>query len=662
MRTLIILVALIPLLASPGADPLDRSFLWKSEEACGHILPDEILRAWPRDEDYGYDVEHIDLDLTVDFDESTIAGMGTLVITVEDAGLTVLGVDLDDALTVDAVTLDGMPHVFAQTPDQVEITLLTPPAVGAQLEVAIAYYGTPAEVGNKSMKFRLHSGIPLVYTISTPYSNASATVIPISHYWRPCKDVPDDKSTFSLSMTIPEEMLACSNGLMTTNVNHGNGTRTVSWEHNYPVAPYLVTLAATNYMIIEDTYTGPGGSAAIEHYVFPEIYSQAMVSFDIVPEAMGCFAGLYGEYPFIGEKYGMFATLPGPAVEEQTMVAYPSNLINGSHTYDWIVVHELAHMWWGDCVTCVSWEHVWLNEGLASYSEALWREHHCGFQGLRAYMLDMDNGPYAGTIYDPPYIWSAIVYEKAAWVFHMLRHILGDDGFFQFLNEYRAAHEHGSAATDDLIAAAEAVHGADLDWFFNPWIYAEGRPTYEYSWTHHGAGPYTVTLGLRQIQSPSFPTYTMPIDVAVQTTAGTEVTTVLATERMQWFALEVADEPLAVTLDPDDWILADFLSGTAGLSESRGAELSFDLTGPNPFDRRTTWRLTLSHPGQVAVRLFDMQGRMVRTLLQGALSAGSQQVVWDGKDDAGARLPAGVYLCRLVANAGVAERRVVLLH
>ncbi len=655
-------VAAQPASAADYEQAIDRSILWRSEGAYAHALPPEFLRNWQRDLIYGYDVDHIDLELAVDMSASTIDGAGTLTVTITEEGVTALPVDLHEALAVDRVTVDGIDRPYSRTADQVNITLAAAPEVGAQLEIMIEYSGTPEEVGNKSMKFTTWYGRPVMYTLSTPYSSAGGTVIPISHYWRPCKDVPDDKSTFSLTATVPDEMLACSNGLMTSNVDNGNGTRTVIWEHDVQVAPYLITVGAAEYDTLEEEYVGPEGTADIQHFVYPERYTQAVESFNITVPAMEFLASIFGEYPFIGEKYGMFSIQGATAVEEQTMTAYPANLIDGQHNYDWILVHELAHQWWGDCVTVADWAHVWLAEGFASYTEALWWEHLYGAAGLVGYMNDMDAGPYAGTIVDPPYIWNAIVYDKGAWILHMLRNILGEEAFFAFVLDYRATHEFGNVVTEDLIAVAENHFRADLDWFFGPWLYHEGRPAYEYSSTVHGTGPYTVNLLVTQVQSEAYPTYTMPIDVSLNTAGGELTYVIWDSLRVQAFQFVTDDAPTNVHLDPDHWVLADFTGVPASAPPPSVTPPAPVVSRPNPFAERTSVSFALTRPGTVALRVFDVDGRMVRTLTRGHHGAGEHRLDWDGRDDRGQRLPAGRYFIQLVGPEGIQRRAAVLLR
>jgi len=631
----------------------------------GSVLPSDFLRDWPRDAAYGYDVDHIDLEMFVDFTADTINAVGTLTVTITEPGLTEIPVDLDTVLWTGDITIDDVSVSYTRTADQILISPGAPPDSGTQIVIAVPYSGQPQEVGNKSMRFRTHGNppVPSVYTISTPYSNAGQTVIPISHYWRPCKDQVYDKSTFSCAITVPDTMMACSNGLLASNVDNLDGTRTFSWEHNYEVAPYLITVGATNYVTIEETWEGATDSVDIQHFVYPERYTQALVSWDVTTEGLAVLDTIFGTYPFTDEKYGMFTTAPGPAVEEQTMVAYPYNLVNGGHAYDWIVVHELGHMWYGDCMTVESWEHVWLSEGFASYSEALWKEATLGSAVFRSYMNNMDNGPYSGTIFDPPYVWHAIVYDKAAWLVHMLRHVLGDEDFFQLLLDYRDAFEYSNVVTDDFVGAAETAYGDTLNWFFDQWLYFEGRPDYEYVWEYDGTGPYTITLTVDQVQSLSYPTYTMPIDVVV--TAGdlsTEEFVIWDSLQTQVFELVVQDEPISLEMDPNDWVLADFREVPSGVPGVDRHPAFLAQNAPNPFNPRTSIRFGLSRDATVALRVFDVTGRMVRTLIRGELPGGEHVAAWDGTTDLGAPVASGIYFYRLVGPDGVQEKSMVLMR
>lgn len=677
-----LLVVADPVWAADVVTPRpDRSILWESEEAYGRadlgVNPfgaagdsSDLDRNRRRGDEYGYDVTHVDLALVFDFSATSIAGTATLFVTITEAGLATLPVDLSNVLTVTGVRVDGAPRFSVHANDQISIPLPQPPPIGAELEIEVDYHGTPAPAGGagsnrKGMRWGTHGAIPFVFTISTPFSTSGQTVIPVSHTWRPCKDVPDDKSTYSGHFTVRDDFRVASNGILTNETDHPDGTKTHTWEHDFPVAPYLITVAATNYVTVEYLYTGKGGSAAIEHFVWPEDLADASEDLDISVDAITALAARFGEYPFIGEKYGIFETNSGPAVEEQTMVAYPSSFINGAHTYDWIYVHELGHMWWGDAVTCASWAHVWLNEGFASYAEALWFESLGGSDALHDYMENMDTGPWAGTIVDPPYVWHSIVYGKGAWVLHMLRHIMGDAAFFEGLAGYRDAHEGGNATSEDFVTAMEAAHGSSLDEFFDSWLYFEGEPQYEYFWDEgdgDGASP-TVELIVRQVQSDSYPTYQMPIDVTVTTVSGPEHFVISNSERVEHYSLPVSDAPLAVELDPDNWILGDIVRVPAGVGDPTHLSVGFFAPpSPNPVSTGTRIAFGLSREGRVALRMFDAGGRVIRTLVRGHREAGPHHVDWDGQDDEGRPVANGAYYLQLVSSDGVRQQNLIVLR
>ncbi len=643
--------------------PPDRSILWESHEALSHVQPGAPGRQAYGDTAYGYDVLHMDLELFLYVEAESIAGTATMDVEVESAGLAEIRIDLTDSLVVDSVSVDGLARPFTHGADKIAVALAGPADAGSTLGVAASYHGHPPEVGNKGIVFDAQPSAPLVWVLSTPYSNLVETVLPVSSYWRPCKDMPDDKSTFALTITVPDSLVACSNGLMKSNVDNGDGTRTFRWEHDYPVSPYLVAFGVTDYMTIEETYVGSGDSALVQHFVYPHLYTSALEAYNVTIPAIEYLASIFGEYPFMGEKFGTYNVDGGVAVEEQTLVALPGYVVDPSHYYDWLFVHEMAHMWWGDCVTCRDWKHVWLNEGFASYTEALWTGHAQGAAWFRIYMDGMENPPYMGTVYDPPYVWDRIVYEKGAWIVHMLRWVLGDEDFFQLLLDYRAAHEYGSATTDDLKAAAEALCGSHLDWFFDQWVYAEGEPDYEFWWEYTGTGPYTVYVYVQQVQSPSLPTFKMPLRVRINTTGEVESYTVMDSLRTQGFEFTVAAQPTSVVPDPKNKILGDFTEVSPGASVGAGSRTALMAwSTPNPFTISTVVRVALPGSQQASVRIFDVAGRAVRTLADGRFDEGDHSLVWDGTDDAGRPLAAGVYFCRMSSESGSVQSRIVLLR
>ena len=264
------------------------------------------------------------------------------------------------------------------------------------------------------------------------------------------------------------------------------------------------------------------------------------------------YAGLFGEYPFVAEKYGHAQSLYGGGMEHQTCSSLP--IFNET-----IEAHELAHQWWGDLVTCRDFHHIWLNEGFATYCEALWAE---AIGGAAAYHEELSFNRWFGprTIYVPDVsiesrIWDPwLSYNKGSWVLHMLRHVLGDTAFFAALRHFYVQYAYSTATTEDFRDVCEAVSGRDLDAFFQQWIYGEYYPRYRFDWTSAPVGGgHDVALTLRQIQS--WQLFRMPIDVTVTTAGGERTFVVEDSLASQGFTLHVDAAPTAVAVDPDGWIL-----------------------------------------------------------------------------------------------------------
>jgi aminopeptidase N len=263
----------------------------------------------------------------------------------------------------------------------------------------------------------------------------------------------------------------------------------------------------------------------------------------------------FGEYPFINEKYGMaqFGWTSG-AMEHQTLTSMGYLLVTGDRRYDNIVVHELAHHWFGDAVTLKNWKNIWLNEGFASYCEALWEENQKGKQAYFDYMKDFDYGYFSGTVYAPEgfidnYAVYATVYQKGAWVLHMLRGVVGDTIFFNACRQYFERYKYINAETSDLSSIFEEFYRQKLDWFFDEWVYkGTGRPKYEYSWKFEdfqdqkGSGLYTIRLQLKQVQKDDIDVYKMPLRVTINTKFG-EKEFIIFDAREQSFQFTVDSEP-----------------------------------------------------------------------------------------------------------------------
>jgi aminopeptidase N len=337
---------------------------------------------------------------------------------------------------------------------------------------------------------------------------------------------------------------------------------------------------------------------------------------------------------------------------------------------DWLTAHELGHQWYGDLITCADFHHIWLNEGFATWSEAYWLEKSVG---MAAYHEEMAGAAYfgPGTIYveDASQPWQIfdhdLSYNKASWVVHMLRHVMGDEDFFGGLALYREQYGYGSADTEQFQAVMEQASGLDLNDFIQQWIYGEYYPQYAYSWvqTASGGGEVGLRLRLDQIQTNTG-LFTMPVDVRVTTDAGETTLVVASSEALEVYNLIApGTEIYTVEIDPEEWILrtVTFL-GTTGVDDLVPVRAVQLTNYPNPFNPLTNLVFELPRALPVQLEIFDLAGHRVTTLLAEERAAGRHEVTWDGRDRAGTQVPSGTYFARLTAGGEVSVRKLALVE
>jgi len=351
-------------------------------------------------------------------------------------------------------------------------------------------------------------------------------------------------------------------------------------------------------------------------------------------------------------------------MEHQTMTS--------TITYDeFVIAHELGHQWFGDLITCGSWRDLWLNEGFATYSEALYAEALGGPATYHQYMSGIMEGAKraAGTLRvsdtsDVANLFNSNrVYDKGGSVLHMLRHVLGDTLFFSSLRSYVADPRlrYATAITEDFRTACEQTSGRDLGFFFHEWIDGEGFPWYEYSWTTDStAGGFETIVNVWQRAKSTPPAFfTMPLDCRFS--AGAWDTTVVLQNTVpgQEFTILLSHRPDSIRLDPGSWVLAEFTN----LNEAGALPQTFALLQnyPNPFNPTTTIPFELVRQEYVSLKIFDLLGREIATLVEGKVAPGHYEVTWDRMQNPGKSLASGVYICRLVAGEFSASRTMLLL-
>jgi aminopeptidase N len=562
-------------------------------------------------------------------------------------------------LTIDSASVNGQPGTVSI--DSLRETMTIKMGVqhygGETLDVRIDYRRVPGikrpggRWGYWYFSDTLGLTANLGYTMSEPSD---------ARFWMPCQDEPWDKATADLLITVPAGYVAASNGKLVGTVARPDSTITWQWQERNPIATYLMCITASRFTVSTLPFVrAPGDTIPVQYYVWQPDSLEAASYLPTVRDMIGALSRVFGPYPF--DKYGMTAVVPfGFGGMEHQSITTLNRLLK---TDERVVVHELAHQWWGDLVTCATWPDIWLNESFATYSEAIWAEFKGGEAALRSYMkTDLEQfyyGSWQGAVYDPEgqgfNLFDFVVYSKGAWVLHTLRGVVGDSAFFRTLAAYRAKYAGRSVTTDEFRAVADSVTGQDLSWFFQQWIFGPGWPVYSMITDRTGD---TLAVSINQVQAAGWPTYRMPIRVRAYGAGRDTTFVVLNDRRVQTFRVPLSFAPDSVVLDPENWILKQVVkSATAVVDERLPAALDLGQNYPNPFNPVTSIRYNLPARGFVRLVVFDLLGSQVAVLEEGGREAGEHIVALDASG-----LASGVYVCRLTAGGSVRTIRMLLLR
>jgi aminopeptidase N len=602
-----------------------------------------------------YDVHMYSLDLELLPEQQLLDGRVTIGATSLDDALDRVELDLHQNMQVLGITSPAGPLEFQlefqHNNDILTVTLERPYANQENFEFEIIYRGNPQSSGFGSFNWSTHGPEQehMIWTLSEPYG---------ARDWWPCKDYPTDKAdSVFLRIRVPYNLVVASNGLLTSVSSAvDSSTKTYSWRTNYPIPTYLVSLAITDYEVFSDWYDNGAQDMEVQYYVYPEQLAEAQIDLDVTVEMIEFFASVFGEYPFIEEKYGMASFQWGGAMEHQTITSYGAGLLQGNHRYDYINAHELAHQWFGDCITMRHWSHIWLNEGFASYAEALWQEHLGGKPAYDVYMQSQHREEFPGSLFvtDSLLVWrlfSVTSYDKGSWVLHMLRGVLGDAIFFDCIKAYATDPDliYKAAITEDFQRVCENVSGMDLDWFFSQWIYREGRPYYQVGWKSSSREPYSTTIHIRQTNLPA---YKMPLQIAISGIDQDTTITVWNETPEQLLQVSTDFEPFTLAFDPDNWVLKQAEVTPGGIPDHFQVWQNY----PNPFNATTQFQYYLPRSSRVIISIFNSVGQKIATPLNSSLPEGLHQISWQADG-----FPSGLYFYQIVTDFDAQTKKMLLL-
>lgn len=472
---------------------------------------------------------------------------------------------VDRGVGTDALSWQNVPN---RNFPRMRINLDRMYAAGEEFQVRVAYHGAPNRTFPKSIfgtRPAFESIIdpadgPVIYSLNQPYG---------ARRWFPCKDHPSDKADFTKQKIIVANthgnLFAVSNGNLISQTVVGGNTEFV-YEHNYPIAPYLMSVAIANYLYGGTTYTSQDGTKTMPlgAYVRPSA-AWEINGWQGTLQVINFFADAFGEYPFIDEKYVTAAWDDTFAIEHQTATSMPSgDLGNGLGRRN---VHEAAHHWFGNKMTTHDWDHTWLNEGFATYCEALFVEHAEGYNNFRNLVKgwSIQSGPIINPNADA---FGGAQYRRGARVLDSLRFVVGKEAFFKIMKDYAAVgFETAISQPDpnrpdivDFQSVAEQSAGlpaGSLQKFFDQWLYAGGddyadRPTFAHSVAYDVE---TSSVRIRVKQTQSGLNFEMPVEFRL-TNQDNQSTSVRVPANTALHVAPLGDfVPAGFEMDPDGWML-----------------------------------------------------------------------------------------------------------
>ena len=341
-------------------------------------------------------------------------------------------------------------------------------------ELIIYYHGNPISSGLGSFTTSEHQSGPILWTLSEPYGSKD--------WWPAPTNLNHKIDTTEFFITCPKGYTAVTNGLLLDSTS--NGTRTTfHWLHQYPIAPYLIAVAVSNFEEYSHKIWTGRDSLLIQNFLYPNNYSNYETIETEIPHIFSLFDSLFGVYPFQNEKYGHTQFNWSGGMEHQT------NSFMSTFGFE-LTAHELAHQWFGNKITCGSWSELWLNEGFATYATTLCYEHLLfgeyktrSKQVLKEKVLEDSTGSvFTNDTTNISRLFSGrLTYQKGAMVLHALRNYIGDKAFFKAIKSYLSDSSllYNYAQTEDLIDHFQKETSEDMHEFFSSWIFSQGFPHFD---------------------------------------------------------------------------------------------------------------------------------------------------------------------------------------
>lgn len=520
---------------------------------CGrqHLRPDNI--------DYfqqplmdKYDLKYLKLDLNIESNTTAISGTCTYN-GVAVSPVDTFAIELIQAITVDSIFINGTKFSFLRQLDHILVPLVSPIAQGANIQVITYYRGTPSQ----GLYTGINNTLNFTYSLSESFQ---------ARHWFPAKQILSDKiDSADIWITTSNVNKVGGNGLLKQIVSLPNNKVQYQWKTTYPMNYYLPSVAVGRYAEHKHyakPSTLPNDSILIQHYVADanNVLTNNLTNLNRTANFVESFSNQFGLYPFWKEKYGHAQSSIGGGMEHQTM-----STMGGFGTG--LIAHELGHQWFGDNVTCATWNDIWVNEGFASYCEYLARESFPSFfsntaaahmSSVHSTVMSSAGGsvfvPLADGYNEGRIFSNRLTYQKGSAIIHNLRFEMQDDTkFFQTLKTYQQQYKDNVATGAQFKAVAEAVCGRSFNDFFNQWYFGEGFPTYSGDYTKVGD---SIVLTINHTASTTVtPLFKGLLQVRINRSGGDTTVLCNITANSNQFKFLFPYTPTGIVFDPNNWIV-----------------------------------------------------------------------------------------------------------
>jgi aminopeptidase N len=586
-----------------------------------------------------YDVLLYDINITIDPDSQKIQAETSIQISVT--------IDMTDnlyfdfiGLQLDSVLLDNEQVPAFLDNGLLVIDLLTPLLAGEEHIITVYYQGTP----EKGIYFRLNRYNDLVvYSHNEPYD---------ARYWFPCKDDPSDKASLLMTVNIPTQFVVLSNGTLIEMEEAGLDLVRFVWQEDYPIATYLISIAAAPFLIADNVFHWKGDELLLEYYVYPADLYRGEEALKAVIEMLDFYSPYIGDYPFFSDKYSM-SEVPfreATAMENQTATTMRDAAMDNEE----VIAHELAHHWWGNALTPQSFTDIWLNEGFSTYFDALFTEFKYGEEAFLKRMDDFYNyvvsdGSLAYPIYNPPpqYLFGLAVYMKGAWVLHMLRYEVGDQLFNYIIREYYERYNYLNVITANFVEIVESESDRSFDIFFDQWLNYGGMPLLIGAWEQNRD---LVELVIRQEQLQ--PVYEFNLEVLIEGLSNDTLLLVPVTQKETQLRFSFGDPISKMIIDPHKKIFSTNNSPVYYIPSQTGLVWLY----PNPFNGSVTITYQLERAEKIEIVIYNVLGQVVEKLLDDRKTTGVYQIEWDGSGYA-----SGTYYCAMITEGSSDIQKLTLI-